>query len=35
MWAELAENDENFNEEFNNVFNNPDVNEADDGYTAD
>ena len=29
MWAELAENDEDFKKEFNKVFNNPDVKEAD------
>ena len=35
MWDELAENGEDFKEEFNKVFNNPDVKEADDGFTAD
>ena len=35
MWAEIAENDEWFKEDFNKVFNNPDVKEADDGFAAD
>ena len=35
MWAELAENDEDFKEKFNKVFNNPDVNGADNGITSD
>ena len=35
MWVELAENNDNFKEEFNKLFNNPDVKEADDGFTAD
>ena len=35
MCDELAENDENFKEEFNKVFNNTDVKEADNGFTAD
>ena len=35
MWAELAQNDVDFKEEFNKAFNNPDVKEANDGYTAD
>ena len=32
MWDELAENDKYFKEEFKKVFNNPDVQEADDGF---
>ena len=35
MWAELAENYENFREEFNKLFNNPDAKEAYNGFTAD
>ena len=35
MWVELAENNDNFKEEFNKLFNNPDVKEADNGFTAD
>ena len=33
MWDELADNDKDFKEEFNKVFNNPDIKEADDGFT--
>ena len=34
MWPELAENNKDFKEKFNKVFNNTYVNEADDGFTA-
>ena len=35
MWAELADDDADFKEEFNKVFDNPDVKEADDNFTPD
>ena len=35
MWAELAEDDDDFREEFNKVFNNEAVPEADDSFTPD
>ena len=35
MWAEIAENNKDFKEEFNKLFNNKDIKEADDGFTAD
>ena len=35
MWGELAENYNNFKDELNKVFNNPDVKQADNGFTAD
>ena len=35
MWDELAENNINFKEEFNRLFNNPDVKEADNEFTDD
>ena len=35
MWYGLAYNDEDFKEEFKKVFNNPDVQEADDGFIDD
>ena len=34
MWYELADNDEDSREEFNRVFNNTDVNQADDVFIA-
>ena len=34
MWDELADNNQDFKKDFNNVFNNPDVNKADYGCTA-
>ena len=34
MWDELADNNQDFKKDFNNVFNNPDVNKANYGCTA-
>ena len=35
MWAKLANDDEDFQSEFKNIFNNPDVKEADEEFTPD
>ena len=35
MWAELAEDDKDFQSDFNKVFDNPAVKEADKGFTTD
>jgi hypothetical protein len=35
LWAELAEEDEDFQTEFNRVFDNPEVKEADEDFTPD
>ena len=33
MWAEIAEDDKDFQSEFNKVFDNPDIKEADEEFT--
>ena len=35
MWAELAEDDEDYHSEFNKVFDNPTVKEEDEEFTPD